>query len=261
MEHARNPDDGVRIAFDVVGEGEPMLLVHGTGLSSQMWRGAGYVEPLSASHRLLLVDLRGHGRSDKPHEESAYSMARVTGDLVAVLDEVGVERAHLLGYSAGARVGFNLGALHPGRLLSLLLGGGSARSQRGGLDQIFFPDCAAVLENHDMAEFVRRWEQAGGAPAEPVRRAFLANDPRAMAAWFRASEDAPGLSDQQLRALDVPALLFAGSLDHARLRDSRAAQAVLPDAQVAEVSGHDHLSTISASQEVVPLVERFLATW
>ncbi|MCL3837242.1 alpha/beta fold hydrolase [Aeromicrobium duanguangcaii] len=259
MEHATNAQDGVRVAFDVVGGGTPMLLVHGTGLSSAMWRDEGYVERLSGHHRLILVDMRGHGDSDKPHDETAYTMERLSSDLHAVLDQAGVDRAHLLGYSAGARIGFNFAVRHQDRLLSLLLGGGSAKSQHDEFDQVFFPGCIDVLDTGDMAEFLRRLAQAKGSAAATAARAFLDADPQAMAAWFRAARDAPGLTDEQLATIEVPTLLFAGSQDAPRLRDSLAAAQVMPHARTVEIRGRDHMTTLAATRAIVSSVERFLA--
>ncbi|MBC9224966.1 alpha/beta fold hydrolase [Aeromicrobium sp. 636] len=258
MERATNAQDGTRIAFDVVGTGEPMLLVHGTGMSSAMWRDEGYVEPLATRHRLILVDLRGHGDSDKPHHEAAYTMDRLSADLVAVLDAVEAERAHLLGYSAGARIGFNLAARDQDRLISLLLGGGTARSQHDEFDEVFFPGSIDVLDTGDTAEFLRRLAEAKGPAVETAAREFLDADPPAMAAWFRASRDAPGLTDEQLAGIVVPTLLFAGSQDAARLRDSRAAQQVMPHARLVEIAGRDHITTLAATHDVVSSVEGFL---
>ncbi|MHC3370011.1 alpha/beta fold hydrolase [Rhodococcus aetherivorans] len=91
------------------GAGSPsLLLAHGSALSSAIWRGFGYVRPLRERYRLILPDLRGHGRSDKPHVPDAYAMDLIVGDVLAVLDAAGTERVHYLGYSFGARVGLSL---------------------------------------------------------------------------------------------------------------------------------------------------------
>ena len=91
MSHAINPVDGTRIAFSVIdsdaGAGSPsLLLAHGSALSSAIWRGFGYVRPLRERYRLILPDLRGHGRSDKPHVPDAYAMDLIVDDVLAVLD-------------------------------------------------------------------------------------------------------------------------------------------------------------------------------
>ena len=72
MSETVNPIDGTPIAFDERGEGPPLLLVHGSALSRSIWRGFGYLAALQDRYRVISIDLRGHGRSGKPHEPEAY---------------------------------------------------------------------------------------------------------------------------------------------------------------------------------------------
>ncbi len=81
-------NNGVRIYYEVEGRGVPLMMVHGLGNSTFEYRLNGYVEPLSKTYQVILVDVRGHGRSDKPHEPEAYRAELVAKDLVAILDEV-----------------------------------------------------------------------------------------------------------------------------------------------------------------------------
>ena len=76
---------GVRLHYQVEGEGPPLVLQHGFTDSLQTWYELGYVEALQRDYRLILVDARGHGHSDKPHDPDAYAMAVIVGDIVAVL--------------------------------------------------------------------------------------------------------------------------------------------------------------------------------
>lgn len=116
--------DGARIFYATAGGGPPLLLMHGATGTSQSWALDGYVDALSADYQLILMDLRGHGRSDKPHERDAYRLSQQADDAVVVLDELGIARAHVWGLSLGARVGFHLGARYPNRVQSLILWGG-----------------------------------------------------------------------------------------------------------------------------------------
>jgi pimeloyl-ACP methyl ester carboxylesterase len=87
----------MRIFFRTSGEGAPVLLHHGFAGSSQSWIDAGYVKALEEQYQVIAIDARGHGRSDKPHEASAYTMELRTGDVAAVLDELGVASTHYWG--------------------------------------------------------------------------------------------------------------------------------------------------------------------
>lgn len=259
MRHATNPVDGIGIAFQVVGDGPPLLLAHGSALSHSIWRGFGYLKALRSKYRLILPDLRGHGRSDKPYDPASYAMDLVTGDVLAILDALHVERTHYFGYSFGARVGLSLAVRAPERLRTLTVGGGSARAQAGSFDRLFFPGCVDVLERSGMTAFLDAWSERRAWPVDPATRAaFNANDSRALVAYFRHSDSEPGIADAVLRRLDLPTLLFVGSNDKVRLADTQALAAVIPGARLVVLDGFDHATTVAASQEVLAVVEPFL---
>ena len=81
-------NNGVKIHYHVEGEGPPLILQHGFTSSIRNWYANGYVEPLKQSYRLILIDARGHGRSDKPHESAAYDAKSWVGDVTSVLDDL-----------------------------------------------------------------------------------------------------------------------------------------------------------------------------
>ena len=101
MGEAFNAVDGVRISFQESSAGPTIVLVHGSGLSRAIWRGLGYTKALEERFHVVTLDLRGHGRSDKPQHENAYSMDLLVGDIVAVLDAARVQTAHYVGYYRG----------------------------------------------------------------------------------------------------------------------------------------------------------------
>ena len=87
-------NQGVRIHYQVEGEGPPLVLQHGLTQSMKRWYMAGYVDALKPSYQLALVDARGHGASDKPHDPAAYTLPLQVGDIVAVLDDLHLSKAH-----------------------------------------------------------------------------------------------------------------------------------------------------------------------
>ncbi len=121
MPYAAN--DGVRIRYEVAGSGPPLVLHIGFAGWLENWVDAGYVAALRDAYRLILLDPRGQGRSDGPHDPAAYSMLHRAGDVLAVLDTEGIERAHFWGYSMGGHLGYALGRLISDRVASLILGG------------------------------------------------------------------------------------------------------------------------------------------
>ncbi|GAA1850017.1 alpha/beta fold hydrolase [Actinomadura bangladeshensis] len=100
--------DGVRIAFEVVGRGRPLVLLHGFYGDRTTWHQSGHVAALADDHRLVLIDARGHGESDAPHDPDSYRIDRQVDDVIAVLDALGIDQAALWGASMGGTIGLHL---------------------------------------------------------------------------------------------------------------------------------------------------------
>lgn len=100
-----------------------MVLLHGHLLSSACWRDGGFAQTLADDYTVVLIDALGHGHSDKPSAATAYQPPHPAGEVVAVLEAVGVETFHLLGHSMGGWTAVGLARTLPGRLLSVTLGG------------------------------------------------------------------------------------------------------------------------------------------
>jgi len=137
-ESGRVDSAGVPIAWEAIGpsDGRPVLVVHGFGSNRKAnWLDAGWAQPLAdAGYRGILVDLRGHGESGRPVGAAHYPPQAFLDDLVAVLDALGLERVGYLGYSFGARLGWELGLTHPERVSALVLGGFGVRDPMTGFD-------------------------------------------------------------------------------------------------------------------------------
>jgi pimeloyl-ACP methyl ester carboxylesterase len=114
---------GQRIHYTIDGEGPLIVLQHGLLMSSQSWQHGGMVDVLKGHYRVACVDSLGHGASDKPSDAALYDQTQRAGDIVAVLDDLGYERAHLVGHSMGAWLAVGVAKYHPQRLSSLVLGG------------------------------------------------------------------------------------------------------------------------------------------
>lgn len=104
--------NGVGIDYDVTGEGRPIVLLHGFPDSGRLWRNQ--VPALaSAGFQVVVPDLRGYGRSDKPAGVEAYSLPLLAGDVMAILADLGIARAHVVGHDWGAALGWVLGSVAP----------------------------------------------------------------------------------------------------------------------------------------------------
>jgi pimeloyl-ACP methyl ester carboxylesterase len=112
--------NGIEIHYEVHGEGTPLVLAHGYTASLEMWRQQ--VQPLSAMHRLVIYDLRGHGATTAPADMERYDLARdYVADQVALMDHLGIERAIVGGLSMGGMIAQEFALQHPGRVRTLLL--------------------------------------------------------------------------------------------------------------------------------------------
>lgn len=115
--------DGRGLAYDVVGDGAPLVLHTGAAGDSRMWRDAGYVDGLDG-FQVVLLDHCGHGASDAPDDPAAYTVSSYVDDVLGLAGELGLERFAFWGYSDGADVGYTLAAEHPERVAALVASGG-----------------------------------------------------------------------------------------------------------------------------------------
>ena len=113
---------GLAIHYEVSGNGPAIVLQHGFTQCIQDWIECGYLAALSANYRVVLIDARGHGQSEKPHSEAAYLLEHRVRDVTAVLDAACIYRAHFWGYSMGGFIGFGMARHAPHRLNALVIG-------------------------------------------------------------------------------------------------------------------------------------------
>jgi pimeloyl-ACP methyl ester carboxylesterase len=252
MPYATN--DGVRIRYEVEGSGPPLLLhIGGVGGALEDWYDAGYVAALRDAYLVILIDPRGQGKSDKPHDPAAYVRTKRIGDVCAVLDAVGVERTHFWGYSSGGHVGYGMGVFAGNRLQSLVAGGASPLTAPGPIEEFYLyrlvqlgmPAMVAELEQGD-PDF---WASDG------ERARWLASDAEAITAALRGWWPEK-LTPEQLSTIVVPSMIYCGTDDNPDPK-MRAAQAI-PNATYIPLDGLNHASAINLSERILPHVTAFV---
>ena len=240
--------DGARIEYQVTGDGPPLVLLHGFFGDRSTWHAAGHVDALADRFRLILVDLAGHGGSDAPRDPARYRMSAHAGDVAAVLDSLGVDRAAVWGASMGGRVGFHLIARFPGRVTALVAGGAHAGVIE--VDPAELERETALLREQGTAPFADAMEPGW------MRRVVLRADGHALAAQALADAADQG-PPPELDAAPVPVLLLAGEHDP-RLSLIRATGGRLRRAEVAVLPGCGHFDTFTRTDLTIPLVREFL---
>jgi pimeloyl-ACP methyl ester carboxylesterase len=218
--------DGTRLHYVAVGgQGSTVVLLHGLGTDARItWMATGVAEALSAHHRVLAIDLRGHGESDKPHDPARYGH-RLWLDVLELMDTLGVSRAHVHGYSLGGTLVRELVARHPERWLSASFGG------------------AGVPETDSLA----------AAPAEPTppdtlgesaarteaRRLAVGRDEAAINALLASAPQ--GRTAFDLATLRLPLLAIVGEYDRPLWRTQRLRREA-PDFTLVVLRGKSHLT-------------------
>jgi pimeloyl-ACP methyl ester carboxylesterase len=254
MPYATNPIDHVRTSFeDSGGGGRPVLVYPGFADPLEYAKASPLARALRRDFRLVFADHRGQGRSDKPHEVASYALAIRVADAVAVLDALGIERAHYLGFSLGARLGFAIGEHAPERLLSLVLCGNQPYGWPDGPMLRAVSAAVAAGRERGMAALVETWESSIGERfPEPGRTWMLENDPLALDAMLRSSLTEGPIS-RDLTRWRIPCLIYAGAEDEMHEGAARAA-AEIPGAVFVSLPGHTHLSAERVADELLPHV-------
>lgn len=259
MPYATNPIDRVRTSFeDQGGDGPPLLVYPGFTDPLEYAKALPLSRGLGHDYRLIFADHRGQGRSEKPHDVESYALTTRVADATAILDVLGIERAHYLGFSWGARLGFAIGEHAPERVLSLVLCGNQPYSwpMDGPMLRAVF-DAVAAGKERGMEAMVESWERSIGQRfPEPARTWMLDNDPLALDAELR-SAFLEGPISEDLSSWTTPCLLYAGEDDEMHDGAARAA-AEIPNATFISLPGHTHFSADRVGEELLPRVVAFL---
>ena len=243
--------DGVDIYYEVHGSGPPLLLTHGYSSTGEMWQGQ--VEALSKGHRLVLWDMRGHGRSDYPDDPAAYSEAATVADMAALLDEVGASSAIVGGLSLGGYMSLAFYRAHPARVRALLIidtGPG------------FKKDEAREAWNKRANETGDRFEREGLAVLKAASRERSEVSHRDALGLARAARGMLTQRDarviESLPDIKVPCLVVVGADDAPFLAASDYMAAKIPGAAKVVIPAAGHAVNIDQPQAFIDAVLPFL---
>ena len=202
--------DGIKLAYERVGDGAPVLLIHGFGSSAhQNWKSTGWYGSLTAAgFAVVAMDCRGHGLSDKPHDPAFYGHDRMAQDALAVMDAAGIRAAPVVGYSMGGFIALRLAAAHGARVSRMAICGVGEFYLRG--PRIANPEArsslAEALLTPDKASITdKRGRMFRDFADQPGKDRF------ALAACMQAMSQ--GLPPETLAQLQQPVLVVCGEND------------------------------------------------
>jgi non-heme chloroperoxidase len=229
--------DGLNLAYFDEGDpnGAPVLLIHGfASTASVNWVHPGWLKTLGdAGYRVIGMDNRGHGASDKPHDAEAYRPWHMAGDSIALLDHLGIPEANIMGYSMGARISVFAALARPDRVRSLVLGGlGIGMTDGvGDWDPIADALLAPALDgvSHARGRMFRAF-------AEQTK-----SDRQALAACIRGSRDLVPRED--MGKIDAPTLIGVGTKDDIAGSPQELAS-LMPNAEALDIPGRDHMLAV-----------------
>lgn len=251
--------DSTRLAFDVTGDGPPLLLLHGGGGSRLEWHAAGYVDRLREEFTVISMDLRGHGESDKPTDPSMYTTDKMGDDILAVADACNAENFLICGFSFGGNISRYLASRSDRISKLIMLGNRLGTGVSGQFRQFVF-------------DFRERWEPAvrsarGGKfdpeslstkDQEDLRQLSFPGEslPRVLA-WSTAMLDWDIVTPADLRC---PTLWLIGTENDKALESYREYETEIPHSkvQVHLLEGLNHEQEFENIEQVLPVIHAFL---
>ena len=259
--------NGVKISYIDQGKGEGVVLLHGfSGSASEMWGNSPFatqlLSVLAAEYRVIAPDLRGHGKSDKPHDLGKYGF-EMAEDVTRLLDHLRITRAHIVGYSMGSAVAGKILIDHPNRLLSVTFGGGGPLFViPDAFSEATDATAASLDKGEGIGPLLIALTPEGQPKVSPEQAAAISQrllqnkDQKALSAVLRGQKELQ-VTEEQLKASKVPVQFVYGSRDTLFKTLALGSYNVLPLAEVEVVENGDHMST-AADSKFRTAVLRFL---
>ena len=263
--------DGVGYEVREAGDGPPVLLLHGFTGSAASW--AALLQPLTERHRVIAVDLLGHGGSDAPADPARHAVERQAADLADLLQQLDATRGAVLGYSFGARIALRLALDDPETVERLILESPSAgiadagaRAARRAADERW----ATLLETDGLDAFADAWEaqplfasrqRLPDDDRRRLREALLGNRAAGLAASLRgAGQGAMEFLYDRLPEVRQPTLVLAGALDTVGRERAEAVATGIPGARFETIPDAGHAPHLETPAAFLARVLAFLAT-
>lgn len=233
---------GVRLHYTDQGVGEPLILLHGFAMNGDLtWRRSGTLDALAEHYRVIALDCRGHGYSDKPHDPDAYGL-KLTDDIIRLMDHLKIEKAHFAGHSLGGMIGFKAVSRYPERFQSAVISGfgWAMKEERTPVAQAL---AKALMDGGGFDVLLETLRPGGKEPdwmTIAAANAFVGylNDETALA---MLADSMPELAvpEAYVRENEVPIFFTIGDLDPLMVDVDRV-NGIMPNHECNIVEGADH---------------------
>jgi len=241
--------NGLHLYYELHGEGSPLVLLHGGMLTIDL-NFAGLIPTLAQRHLVIGVEMQGHGRTADIDRE--ITPAALAGDVVALLDHLGIDRAHVLGHSLGGAVTLELAVSHPTRVRSVVPLSASVRPDGMHEDLTDPAKQAASTRMPTQQDFV------------DFRDAYLRLSPHPehfddfLASLSRSAADLQGWSDEQLAGITAPTLIVQGDHDFVTIEHAALMQHLIPGSHLAVLPDTTHMTVTRRADLLLPMLAAFL---
>ncbi len=241
--------NGLHMYYELHGQGSPLVLLHG-GMMTIDLNFAGLIPTLSARHQVIGVEMQGHGRTNDIARP--ITPAVLADDVVALLDHLGIDRAHVLGHSLGAAVALELAVSQPARVRSVVPISASVRADgmhEDLADPSRYATSTRLPTEQDFADF---------------RSAYLRLSPHPehfdefFAALSSSAADLKGWSDEQLAAITAPTLIVQGDHDFVTVEHAALMQHLIPGSTLAVLPNTTHMQITRQADLLLPMLADFL---
>lgn len=232
-------NDGVKIHYEIEGEGPDLIMIHGFAANLEFnWRMPRWIDVLKGENRLILMDCRGHGKSDKPKDPAQYG-PNMQDDITKLMDHLSIEKANFFGYSMGSRLSLFYMLSNPERVNCAILGGFVLPSKDDGQTQLRAKSVVDAFKADDISkapdavgkEF-RRFAESTGADLGALTAVMMG---------FRQDKDT--VTRETLKKIKVPVMTVVGSDDFLP-GDMAEIAKVVPRACHFQIQGRDHLTVV-----------------
>lgn len=269
MPHATT-DDGVKLWFEETGAGTPIVFVHEFAADHRSWEAQ--MRHFGQRYRCIAYSARGYPPSDVPEKAASYSQDRATDDILAVMDHLGIDKAHVVGLSMGGFASLHFGLRHPARARSLVVAGvgyGAEKHEEAKFRTEVEAVAKSLLEE-GMAAFAQKYAYG------PTRVQFENKDPRGFLEFKKAlaEHSALGSANTQIgcqgrrpslydlvdgmRAMTVPTLILTGDEDWPCLAPALLMKREIPTAALAVMPNCGHTINLEAPDQFNRIVGDFI---